>query len=147
MLRDRDGLMDRLVELRQAGQSAAGIAEQLNREGFRTPKRRTPFTAWVVRQLLHRRKLSTEKAVVGPLGSGEWWLPDLAGALGMRPVKLRDWVLRGWVQSRQTTVRGLWVVWADAEELRRLERLQACSRRGVRSYPKELTAPQTRKSD
>jgi DNA invertase Pin-like site-specific DNA recombinase len=146
-LRDRDGLMDRLVELRQAGQSAAGIAEQLNREGFRTPKRRTPFTAWVVRQLLHRRKLSTEKAVVGPLGSGEWWLPDLARALGMRPVKLRDWVLRGWVQSRQTTVRGLWVVWADAEELRRLERLQACSRRGVRSYPKELTTPQTRKSD
>jgi hypothetical protein len=146
-LRDLDGLLNRLVQLRQAGRSAAGIAEQLNREGFRTPKRRTPFTAWVVRQLLHRSKLSTEQAVVGPLRAGEWWLPDLARALEMRSVKLRDWVLRGWIRARQTTERGLWVVWADAEELRRLKRLQACSRRGVRFYPKELITPQTRKSD
>jgi len=145
-LRDLDGLMDRLVQLRQAGQSAAGIAEQLNREGYRTPKRRAPFTAWVVRQLLHRRKPSTEKAVVDPLGPGEWWLPELARALGMPSLKLRDWVLRGWVQARQTTEQGLWVLWADAEEVRRLERLQACSRRDVRSYPKELTTPQTRES-
>lgn len=145
-LRDLDGLMDRLVQLRRAGQSAAGIAERLNREGYRTPKRRTPFTAWVVRQLLHRRKPSIEEAELAPLGPGEWWLPELARALKMSPLKLRDWVLRGWVQARQTTVQGLWVVRADAEEIQRLERLQICSRRGVRSYPKELTTPQTREN-
>jgi hypothetical protein len=145
-LSDLDALMDRIVHLRRAGQSAAGVAEQLNREGFRTPKRRTPFTAWVVRQLLHRRGLSTEGAA-GPLGSGEWWLPELARALGMSPLKLRDWVLRGWVQARQTTAQGLWVAWADAEEFRRLERLQACSRRGVRSYPEEMTIPKARTGD
>ena len=98
-LHDLDGLMDRLVQLRQEGRTAGTIAEQLNREGYRTPKRRTPFTAWVVRQLLHRRKLSTG-TVTNPLGSGEWWLPDLARALGMTPGKLRDWLLRGWVQAR-----------------------------------------------
>src|SRR3954470_17821634 len=76
-LHDLGGLMDRLVQLRQEGRTAVGIAEQLNREGYRTPKRRTPFTAWVVRQLLHRRKQSTG-TVVGPLRSDERWLPDLA---------------------------------------------------------------------
>src|SRR3954447_18393359 len=73
-LHDLGGLMDRLARLRQDGRTAGAIAEQLNREGYRTPKRRTPFTAWVVRQLLHRWKLSTE-TVTNPLGSGEWRLP------------------------------------------------------------------------
>jgi len=145
-LHDLGGLMDRLVQLRQEGRTAGGIAEQLNREGYRTPKRRTPFTAWVVRQLLHRREQSTG-TVVGPLRSGEWRLPDLARALEMTPGKLRDWVLRGWVRARRTTEHGSWVVWADAEEFRRLERLQACSRRGVRSHPRGLTTPPTRESD
>ncbi len=145
-LHDLDGLMDRLVRLRQEGRTAGAIAEQLNREGYRTPKRRTPFTAWVVRQLLHRRKRSTGTVVSG-LGSGEWRLPDLARALEMTPGKLRDWLLRGWVRARQANEHGPWVVWADAGEFRRLEQLRACSRRGVRSYPEELTTPPARNRD
>jgi hypothetical protein len=145
-LHDLGGLMDRLVQLRQEGRTAGGIAEQLNREGYRTPKRRTPFTAWVVRQLLHRRERSTG-TVVGPLRSGEWWLPDLARSLEIAPGKLRDWVLRGWVQARQATDHGPWIVWADAGEFRRLERLRARSRRGARSHPKELTIPPPREDD
>jgi hypothetical protein len=145
-LHDLGGLMDRLVQLRQEGRTAGGIAEQLNREGYRTPKRRTPFTAWVVRQLLHRREQSTG-TVVGPLRSDEWWLPDLARSLEMTPGKLRDWVLRGWVQARQATGRGPWIVRADAGEFGRLERLRARSRRGARSHPKELTIPPPRGDD
>ncbi len=145
-LHDLDGLMDRLVRLRQEGQTAGVIAEQLNREGYRTPKRRTPFTAWVVRQLLHRWKISAEMVAI-PLGSGEWWLPDLARALGMTPGKLRDWVLRGWVKARQTTEHGPWVIWADAGEIHRLEQLRDGSRRGIRSYHEELTTPPTRNKD
>ena len=78
------------------------------------------------------------------LGPGEWWLSDLARALRVPRRKLRDWVLWGWVQGRQTAVQGLWVVWADKDELRRLRRLRACSKRGMRCYPKELTTPKTR---
>jgi|SRR6516225_4298964 hypothetical protein len=97
----------------------------------------------MVRQLLHRQGLSSAKAAE-PLGPGEWWLADLARALRVPRVKLHDWVRRGWVHGRRAAVQGLWVVWADADEFGRLRRLRACSERGVRSYPKELTSPKKR---
>src|SRR5208283_54520 len=58
----------------------------------------------------------------------EWWLPDLARALQMSADKLRIWAIRGWVHSRQVPPRGLWAVWADGRERRRLRRLMADSR-------------------
>ena len=142
-LQDFDGLIGRIVELRRQGQSAAQIAAQLNQEGYRAPKRRSPFSAEMVRQLLHRQQLSSAKGTE-PLQPGEWWLADLAQTLRVPRVKLRDWILRGWVQGRQTAVQGLWIVWADEDEVERLRRLRSCSKRGVRSYPKELTTPKMR---
>ena len=58
----------------------------------------------------------------------EWWLPDLARALQMPVDKLRIWAIRGWVRSWQVPPRGLWVVWADGRERRRLWKLMADSR-------------------
>ena len=63
------------------------IAEALNREGFRPPKRRETYNAAMVRQLLSRRGRSGPRpeAVTDddPRGSDEWWLSDLSRELGM----------------------------------------------------------------
>ena len=49
---------------------------------------------------------------------------------GMSDGKLRDWAARGWLHARRSSAHGLWIVWADDRERRRLLRLKARSRRG-----------------
>ena len=74
-------------------------------------------------------------------GKGEWWLPDLATELGVRPVVVHRWRWSGWLHSRQLPGdNGRWIVWADGSELRRLRRLRAheLENRG-RGVPSELT--------
>jgi len=141
---DFAALMSRLEELRAAGHSAAAIAEKLNEEGFSPPKRCGPFFAELVRQLLSRRGLANEKTYADQLTPQEWWLADLGRALGVTVSKLRDWMLRGWLHGRQTPAQGLWIAWADRDELKRLRKLKARSTRGVVSYPEGLTTPKKR---
>ena len=63
-LDDFGPLMDRLGELRRAGWRSPRIADQLNKEGFSTPKQRGAFTADVVRMLFPRVAVSRgDKAV------------------------------------------------------------------------------------
>jgi hypothetical protein len=141
-LRDFERLMDRVVELRQAGQTAAEIAEALNAEGFYPPKRCGEFTMPVVRQLLKRRGLiGNERSHGELLGRGEWWLADLAAELQMSHLKLRDWAVRGWVHGRRTPVQRYWILWADEDEVERLRTLLSESRRGVNAYASELRTP------
>ena len=138
-------LMDRIVTLRQQGGTSAAIAAQLNAEGYRTPKMRGDFTKEMVRKLLARQGLAHAQATGGQLGRAEWWLADLGRELGISALKLRDWIVRGWLHGRQTPVQGLWIAWADQEELRRLRKLKTRSKRGVFSYPKALITPKKRK--
>ena len=144
-LRDFESLMKRVVELRGAGQAAPRIAEALNADGFYPPHRRSPFTAPVVHQLLKRRGLiGNERMHNELLGPHEWWLTDLARELEMSHMKLRDWSVRGWVHCRKTPVQGYRIVWADRDEIRRLRKLLADSRRGVNEYTSALTTPKKR---
>lgn len=144
-LRDFDRLMDRVVELREAGHVAPEIAEKLNAEGFYPPKRRGAFTTPVVHQLLKRRGLiGDERAHDELLDKGEWWLTDLARELQMSHLKLRDWANRGWVHSRQTPIQNRWILWADKDEVNRLRKVLAESRRGVNAYTSALTTPKER---
>jgi DNA invertase Pin-like site-specific DNA recombinase len=144
-LRDFERLLDRVVELRQAGHTAAAIAGVLNAERFYPPKRRGEFTMPVVRQLLKRRGLiGNERSHGELLDRDEWWLADLAGELQMSHLKLRDWAVRGWVHSRRTPVQGYWILWADKDEVRRLRRLLSESRRGANAYASELRTPKRR---
>jgi DNA invertase Pin-like site-specific DNA recombinase len=141
-LRDFESLMKRVVELRDAGQAAPQIAEALNADGFYPPHRRSPFSAPVVYQLLKRRGLiGNERMHNELLGPHEWWLTDLARELEMSHMKLRDWSVRGWVHCRKTPVQGYRIVWADRDEIRRLRKLLADSRRGVNEYTSALTTP------
>jgi DNA invertase Pin-like site-specific DNA recombinase len=124
-----DQLMDRIIEMRQHGETIKQIAAQLNAEGYRTPRSRKGYTNTSVRKLLSRAELTRGRIATRQLDRHEWWLPDLARELQMSGDKLRDWALRGWVRSRQVPPRGLWVVWADARERQRLRRLRTTSKR------------------
>lgn len=144
-LHNFEQLMERVTQLRRSGLNAAQIAKKLNAEGFYPPKRRDTFTAPVVYQLLKRRGLiGNEREDDSLLSVHEWWLTDLARELKMTHAKLRDWIVRGWLHARKTPAQGLWIVWADEEEVSRLRLLLAKSRRGVNAYTSELKTPKKR---
>ena len=58
--------------------------------------------------------------------------------------KLRDWTVRGWVHFRKTPLQGYRVLWADDDEVARLKKLLAQSRRGMQGYIADLTTPKPR---
>src|SRR5262249_53081927 len=155
-LRRYDGLGDyprlkgRVTELRGAGRTGEQIAEALNQEGYRTPRGGT-FTGHRVRRLFMKLGLTNMPAgVSGPgdlPGPGEWWLPELAAELRVRPIVVHRWRWSGWLHGRQLPgVNGRWIVWADRSELRRLRRLRALElkNRG-RGVPSELMTPKERR--
>ena len=144
-LRDREALLARVRQLRQAGGTALEIAATLNREGFRPPKRAAAFTKPMLYALLKRLGLiGSERQHDELLGEDEWWLADLARELQMSGDKLGDWARRGWVHWRQTPRQGYRVLWADGEEVQRLKELLGQSRRGRQGYSEELTTPKPR---
>ena len=149
-LRDFSALMDRVLELHQAGKTSGEIANHLNKEGFRPAKRRLTFNNSMVRQMLSRqfrigprpRALTEANA----LQKHEWWLTDLARELKIPAPTIHSWLRRGWIACRRLPgLCGRWILWADDEELDRLRRLRACPRVwSDRPYPPELTSPKAR---
>lgn len=144
-LQNFETLMARVVELRQSGHDADEIATVLNQEGFRPPKHPGSFNKPMIYQLLKRRRLiGNERRHDKLLGKNESWLTDLARELQMSDSKLRDWSDRGWVHFRKTPVQGYRILWADADNVKRLKELLALSRRGMQGYAGELTTPKAR---
>ena len=142
--RDFKSLMERLIELRLTGSDTARLAEQLNTEGYHPPKRAGCFNAAIVRRLLIRTGIGDDRQHPGALLVDEWWLSELARHLGISGRKLRLWARWGWVHSRKTQIQRLWIVWADADEQRRLGQLRDRSQQGVKGYPAELTTPKAK---
>lgn len=149
-LRDYDRLVARLIELRETGYNSREIAEVLNQEGFRPPKRRKTYNAAMVRQLLSRNlpretrsRLSDDANL---LGANEWFLTDLAHELKMPQATLHHWLRRGWVDARKLEDRrGRWVLWADDDEIDRLRQLRTTKQGWPdRPYPEFLTKPKRR---
>lgn len=87
-------LCERIEQLRQQGQSARLIAQRLNAEGWRPPKRRATFTAAMVQSLWSREsaKHSSQQA---ELPKEQWRLRELATELDMPEVTLYSWLRRG----------------------------------------------------
>jgi DNA invertase Pin-like site-specific DNA recombinase len=139
-----ESLKSRIVAWRKEGETARQIAARLNAEGLRTPRHRRRFSEAGVRILLSQWDVSGAKEILGPLGSDEWWLPDLIRELGIDGRKLRLWLKRGWLNARRAPAQRMWVVWADAAELKRLRKLNHRSRVGAKHYPAELTVPKAR---
>ncbi len=124
-------LCERVRALSGEGLAARAIAECLNAEGHRPPKRRESFGAQGVRDLMRRLELTRNRSRStsreGLVGEEEWWLPELAREIGMPSVTLYHWIRRGWVSARQREDRR-WVAWADETEIERLRRLHRLPR-------------------
>ena len=109
------------------------VAEQLNHEGFHPPKRSARFTSATLTRLLAQRGRTGPRprvvAAAGVLCEHEWLLSDLARKLEMPQATLHRWVRVGWVRARKLpTPGGHWVIWADADELERMNRIRTCPR-------------------
>lgn len=125
-----DVLLERIAQLRREGLSSKDIAERLNAEGFRPPRRRQTFNAAGVRQMFTRQGRSGRwpKADV-TLHEHEWWAADLAAELAIPIGTLYTWIRKRWVQACHLPgARGHWIVWADRAEVNRLQRLQEVPR-------------------
>ncbi len=122
-------LIRRLRELCSEKLSASEMAEHLNAEGFRPPKRTDHFTRSMVQRLtlqlgLLRRKRhgSTED-----LAKDEYRPAGLAQTLGVKRDTVRRWMRGGWLNLRKDD-DGHAILWADADELRRLRELHRLPR-------------------
>ena len=128
-------LMSRVKELQSQAYTPAQIAEKLNTEGWKPPKRRQTFNAAMVRCLLSRQgiRIGTQKqqhTANIPRGVDEWTLTELAGELKMPEPTLYSWIKKGQVRARQIKVdnRSFWIITANQQELEELRKLRTVNR-------------------
>ena len=91
----RPRLRERVSELAGEGLAAGEIVERLNTEGYRPPRCSAAFRAAAVRKLRGRLGMGGKGPAHKPseeLGAHEWWLADLARAVGMPKATLYSWI-------------------------------------------------------
>jgi DNA invertase Pin-like site-specific DNA recombinase len=126
---DYPRLVARLRELCTGRDNSAAIAERLNAEGFCPPKRTKRFSGEMVRRLTAQLGLARRQrhgSTTG-LGPDEYRPMGLARRLGISRDTVRRWLRAGWLNLRRDE-DGHHVIWADADELRRLRELHALPR-------------------
>ena len=126
-------LAARARELADAGHTTVQIAERLNAEGFRPPKRSRTFaknyaTHDLLRALGIQRSHAPARRNRPPLAEHEWWLGDLAEHLNMPDVTLDSWIRRGWASGYLHPQARLRVMRADPAEVERLRALHQVPR-------------------
>jgi DNA invertase Pin-like site-specific DNA recombinase len=126
---DYPRLVERLRSLCEERLSSAAIAERLNAEGFRPPKRTNRFSGEMVLRLTSRLGLGRRERHGSPAGLGhdEFRPMGLARRLGMSRDTVRRWLRADWLTVRRDA-EGHHVIWADASELRRLRELHRLPR-------------------
>ena len=134
-------LCDRVKALHESNCEPAQMAQTLNEEGWRPPKRRDTYNATMVRRLLARLGLHTgtpKQQWSGriPRQPDEWTLEELSCALSTPQPTLYVWLRKGTLNARQVAIPGgtLWLVQADEAEIARLRAL----RRAPRRWPKQI---------
>lgn len=143
---DYPRLVERLRQLCGHRQTAAEIARRLTAEGFHPPKRTDRFTRDMVLRLIgqlgfHRREPPGSR--VG-LGRDEYRPGGLAARLGINRDTVRRWVKVKWVNVRRDENHHR-VIWADADELRRLRALHQLPRTwAYKARLSELKKPKPR---
>ena len=144
-LRDYDLLITRIKTLHQEGKSVPAIAERLNQEGFVPPRRRGVFSVGALAPIMQQLGLVGELRRDDLLGPNEWWIRDLATKLKVRPGKVHYWATQGWIHSRKTPSGKYWIVWADDDELKRLEKLKVQRNSYTARRNPKLVTPKARK--
>jgi len=128
------------------GMSAAGMAERLNQEGFRPPKRAERFNRGMVQRLLWHLDLAGREPYgsLASLGRDEYRPGSLARRLEISRDTVRRWLKAGWLTS-SPDAEGHHVIWADGSELERLRELHELPRTwATRDRLAELTKPKAR---
>lgn len=137
-----DAMLQRALELALAGERSPAIALQLAKEGYMKPRTQGPFDASSINQLLNGDDRSRKQLHEPDLGPNQWRAADLSQKLGINTKKLKDWGVRGWVNTIQRPFGRCWIFWADADELQRLRQLVALkSHRGAKIAEIELLQP------
>jgi hypothetical protein len=122
-------LLARVTGLAAAGRTNQQIAEVLNAEGFRPPKRTSRFTGQQVRTLISQRGIRGQRngrpAVLTSLPPGEWSVPGLSAELGMPTASIYNWIYRGWITARRAPGTRNWIITADEQQMRQLRERRA----------------------
>ena len=149
VLTDYPRLVERLRELAGTGLGAVQIAERLNAEGFRPPRRADQFSASIVWRLSARLGVPRREHYGSSVGLGpdEFRPKALCQQLGVSRQTVQRWLRLGWVRARQDE-DGHHVLWADAAELERLRGLRRPTRAGA-SPPRaeEVKEPKPRPAE
>jgi DNA invertase Pin-like site-specific DNA recombinase len=126
---DYPQLVNRLRELCSDRLSSSEIAEKLNSEGFRPPKRTDHFSRDMVQRLTSQLGLTRRKRLGSKegLGKDEYRPAGLAKKLTVKRDTVKRWMRVGWVNVRKDE-DGHHIIWADADELRRLRELHRLPR-------------------
>jgi DNA invertase Pin-like site-specific DNA recombinase len=122
-------LLERVTGLAGTGHGTPQIANVLNAEGYRPPKRTDHFTGGQVRTLISQYGISSPEkgrpAVLTRLAPGQWSVPGLAAELGMPVVTVYNWIYRGWISARHAPGTRNWIITADEQHLRALRERRA----------------------
>jgi DNA invertase Pin-like site-specific DNA recombinase len=117
-------LLARVAGLAGEGRNSRQIAETLNAEGFRPPKRTAVFTDQQVRNIINkhgiRENAKGRPSVLTNLNPGEWSVPGLSAELGMPTASIYNWIYRGWITARRAPGDRNWIILADDEQLHEL---------------------------
>jgi DNA invertase Pin-like site-specific DNA recombinase len=110
-----DQMLAQITEMRSQGATAQCIADRLNAEGWRPPKKHT-FDAAMIRRLLQRRGLGTKRPIwsgnVPRIDETEMTLQELADRLGAHRQTVYGWLRRGKLTGRlaQVGTQRIWLV-------------------------------------
>jgi DNA invertase Pin-like site-specific DNA recombinase len=142
-------MLARVTGLAAEGRNSTQIADILNAEGYRPPKRTSRFTGQQVRTLISQRGIRAQAkgrpAVLTALAPGQWSVPDLSTELGMPTASIYNWIYRGWITARHAPGTTNWIITADDEQLRALRQRRA---RPLGYYTRaRFTAPSQRTSE
>ena len=122
-------LLARVTELAAAGRNNRQIADALNAEGLRPPKRTSRFNDGQVRTLITQRGIRRQPkgrpAALASLEPGQWSVPGLAAELAMPTATIYNWIYRGWITARHAPGTRNWIITADDQQMRQLRERRA----------------------
>jgi len=123
-------ILNRIESLQKDNKTLKDIAVILNEEGWKTAKQKGFFTAQIVSSLLAS---NGEKSRIKPRShqvtrlENEWTVQELSKQVNIPEPTLFSWVKKGNLKARKTTEAshgGIWLITADAEEIKRLKALK-----------------------